>query len=952
MPKISIESHPIPFDALGLDHLYLVYDPDGVADANDRIIRGGPDSIIDDITLEIDLNIEVSTDARGSDTPEDRGSLEITDEQAGDAWSIMMQVARQIEAANISYNGSHNSNSVVTTLLHSIGFNVEAYIPSNTIWDDLPGAETVLGFARNITGTGNGNFISGWAQNDTIDGGAGNDTLKGASGDDSLVGGNGTDELDGGTGSDIYIMRFGETGIDEITDSDGTGEVRINGLGLTGTAAYNDGSSSWTMGHYTLTRTGTADADLTFTSGFAGDPSFVIKNFTSGDLGITLATPEESPANPAAPSGGPGELAGEFTPGPTTYVGTSGDDGIEFWYPVTVSGGAGNDEIYMRGNGRAEGDAGDDTIYGGDYALGGDGNDVLEGATYQGGGNGDDYLHGGGRAGVSGGDGNDTISAGGFNAATSIFGDAGNDEIGLNTLDYAVSIYGGLGADSIVITGSNAHVEGGDGDDFIGTITGTDDDNYLNGGDGNDTISVDADWSANTLIGGAGFDTYISYGNIDVSVEPEGSQVNADQTSTITGGSGNDIFYGSSSGDTLIGAGGADYLSGGGGADSIVGGSGRNAMFGGVGNDTMVGGTDADSIAGGADNDAITGDAGDDIIFGGNGLDSIWGGADNDFISGENGNDSLIGEAGADTLEGGDGLDSLYGGNEADSISGGAGDDYIEGGDGDDMILGGVGSDYIDGGNGSDTVSYISSTAWVNVDLSINNHWNGDAAWDNIANVENIIGSDYADQLTGTTGVNVLSGGLSNDTITGLAGNDTIYGNAGNDRLIAGDNDDLIIGGAGSDYIDGGNGIDTVSYSDSAAWVNVDLGANNHWNGDAAWDNITNVENIIGSMYGDQLTGNTAANQLNGSLGNDTLTGGSGNDVFYFSGSHGADTINDFQGVGATVGDIIQISGSSYGALSFAQSGANAIITTATGTITLIGVNSTLLTAADFSFAA
>ena len=112
-----------------------------------------------------------------------------------------------------------------------------------------------------------------------------------------------------------------------------------------------------------------------------------------------------------------------------------------------------------------------------------------------------------------------------------------------------------------------------------------------------------------------------------------------------------------------------------------------------------------------------------------------------------------------------------------------------------------------------------------------------------------------------------------------------------------------------------------------------------------------NVENIIGSDYADQLVGDANANTLNGALGNDTLIGGAGNDVFYFAANSGADTINDFQGVGAAVGDMIQIAGGSFGALSFSQNGANAIITHAGGTITLIGVNSAALTADDFSFA-
>lgn len=58
MDRILIESHPIPFDAFGFDHLYLVYDANNVADTNDIVTRGGPDSIFNDIALQVSVPIE------------------------------------------------------------------------------------------------------------------------------------------------------------------------------------------------------------------------------------------------------------------------------------------------------------------------------------------------------------------------------------------------------------------------------------------------------------------------------------------------------------------------------------------------------------------------------------------------------------------------------------------------------------------------------------------------------------------------------------------------------------------------------------------------------------------------------------------------------------------------------------------------------------------------------
>jgi Ca2+-binding RTX toxin-like protein len=47
---------------------------------------------------------------------------------------------------------------------------------------------------------------------------------------------------------------------------------------------------------------------------------------------------------------------------------------------------------------------------------------------------------------------------------------------------------------------------------------------------------------------------------------------------------------------------------------------------------------------------------------------------------------------------------------------------------------------------------------------------------------EGLVGSGYADDLTGNSEDNLLFGSGGNDTISGVAGNDTIHGGAGADR--------------------------------------------------------------------------------------------------------------------------------------------------------------------------
>lgn len=59
-----------------------------------------------------------------------------------------------------------------------------------------------------------------------------------------------------------------------------------------------------------------------------------------------------------------------------------------------------------------------------------------------------------------------------------------------------------------------------------------------------------------------------------------------------------------------------------------------------------------------------------------------------------------------------------------------------------------------------------------------------------VSQFENVIGSAFADSITGDNGNNSLTGGAGNDTLAGGNGNDTLIGGAGFDVLI---------GGAGND---------------------------------------------------------------------------------------------------------------------------------------------------------
>ncbi|MEP4380065.1 MAG: hypothetical protein ABJ363_13765 [Alphaproteobacteria bacterium] len=244
------------------------------------------------------------------------------------------------------------------------------------------------------------------------------------------------------------------------------------------------------------------------------------------------------------------------------------------------------------------------------------------------------------------------------------------------------------------------------------------------------------------------------------------------------------------------------------------------------------------------------------------------------------------GRDGDDTIVGGTGNDTIYGQGGDDTISGGAGADTIDAGSGDDIIHASGGGDTIDGGAGSDTINYSAAASGGSVNLSTGT----DSTGATISNIENLVGSNSGDTLVGNGEANVLSGG---------GGNDTLSGGAGNDRLRGGDGNDILAGGEGADTLNGGAGIDTVVYADATSGVTASLGGVGNidianLNDEADGDQITNVENLIGSGHNDSLTGNSDANLIRGGGGNDSIMGGAGNDTLV--GGSGNDTVSGGSG--------------------------------------------------------
>ncbi|MDP9525067.1 retention module-containing protein [Pseudomonas protegens] len=167
---------------------------------------------------------------------------------------------------------------------------------------------------------------------------------------------------------------------------------------------------------------------------------------------------------------------------------------------------------------------------------------------------------------------------------------------------------------------------------------------------------------------------------------------------------------------------------------------------------------------------------------------------------------TLTGTSGDDVLVAGSGNNILNGGDGNDVLTAGSGNNTLNGGSGNDLLFSGPGNDLLDGGAGIDTASYAHATAAVTVNLGLVGAQNTlGAGTDTLTGIENLVGSNYNDTLTGDGNANVITGGLGNDVLNGGGGDDLLIGGMGNNTLT---------GGGGSDtfqWMKGNNGHDVVT---------------------------------------------------------------------------------------------------------------------------------------------
>lgn len=622
------------------------------------------------------------------------------------------------------------------------------------------------------------------------------------------------------------------------------------------------------------------------------------------------------------------------------------------------------------------------------------------------GGSGDDSLTGGDaddelRAGIGtdvlvGGDGSDTASYSERTNAVNLSADSTAND--------------GEASEGDSIANDIEVLEGGAASD---TLTGSSVDNTLRGGAGADQLhgqggddALDGGTGADSLDGGSGVDL-ADYsrriGGVSVSLDGVANDGEAGEGDSIAADV--DGAKGGKGADTLVGNSGPGYFDGGKGNDSIDGGAGADEINGGPGIDfvdyssrtvginvTMDGsigdgevgendnvGSDVENIAGGSGPDDLVGNGSDNSLRGNGGDDELSGLGGNDIVryhthtSGVTvtldgvANDGSFGEAdlvGTDIedVAGSNSADVITGSSSTNRLVGNGGDDQLNGGDGDDVLQGGLGADELVGDAGTDRADYSdrdnSDPLFLTIDGNANDGSSGEG--DTIStSVEDLLGGQSSDVLTGSNGANHLDASASNDAVYGLGGDDTIYvqgegtgaggcwlTGAEGDSGYGGDGNDVIVGGVGlnevldggdgddvlrpgpdpeegapsncgwvdpsPDTLVGGNGNDTVSYEHSNMYT-VEASLDGVRNDGISGNDLieTDVENLVGSLVADELTGDSGDNildagpgrdRIDGGLGSDELIGGTGNDELQ-AGDGVADDVNCGDGADAAVTD-------------------------------------------------
>jgi len=261
--------------------------------------------------------------------------------------------------------------------------------------------------------------------------------------------------------------------------------------------------------------------------------------------------------------------------------------------------------------------------------------------------------------------------------------------------------------------------------------------------------------------------------------------------------------------------------------DAVAGATGIDLDLGAVSQIALLGAADI-SVNGDSDDETITGNAGDNVIAPGDGGDLVDAGAGIDTLDYGSATSDLTVNLESQAAFGGIGSDIVQG---FENVRGGSGNDDLTGDEGDNVFYASAGSDEIDGGEGNDTYDASHASSAITALLASGNIGGSAVGSDDVTSIENVVGTDYNDNLNGNAVANRL---------VGNGGIDILNGNGG---------DDTLEGGAGNDTVNGGAGTDTAVFSGNQADYTVDYGAgtitdDNVSDGDDGTDSLTSIEQL------------------------------------------------------------------------------------------------------------
>ncbi|SBW81126.1 hypothetical protein PVE_R1G3244 [Pseudomonas veronii 1YdBTEX2] len=719
-----------------------------------------------------------------------------------------------IEAAGGGYD------TILTTLsVLQLAANVEAVMS--------------MGSGLQLTGNGLNNALYGDAGDNVIYGLAGDDLLNAGVGNDTLSGGRGNDLLYGGGGDDTYVFSRG----------DGQDTIIHGVVGVTpqsGTLLFGSDISSRQLwfsrsGDNLVVDVVGSEDRITVKSWYAKQ-AYRIDRILAGD-GVALyevdglvqamatyrathpdfipQTGFEVPEDPSllsartkagVPRSGTPDGPPQGVPAANQMIGTAGDD---LYYVdhagdrITEQSNAGTDTVYILSapnnfytlptnveNGRIiapggmalEGNSLANILYAGD------GNDTIIGSL--------------------GSSGEDTVSYQHAKAAVTI---------NLNYIVYAniPEVTGGSGNDKLryidnaIGSGFNDTINGSRAGNFIDGASGAD---WMAGANGNDVYVVDSPGDVVVEALDEGIDTANSYVvAYTLTDNVENARILQAGTTWLTGNELGNLIYASHDSNVIDGAGGSDTVSYEDMTSAVVVDLGITTaqQTGGSSSDTLI---SIEDLIGSRLDDVLVGNAENNRLDGGLGADTLRGGLGDDSYLVDNAGDVVVELSGAgnDTVLSTATQYTLGQNIENAQIVTSAKSNLVANGL-DNQIHAGAGDNIIDGADGLDTVSYAGAQNSITLDLALaGSQATGGSGKDTLLNIENLIGSQFNDKLSGNGLANKLFGGT---------GADQLEGRSGDDILSGGDNSDILIGGLGNDtyLFERGGDFDQIIENDASA---------------------------------------------------------------------------------------------------------------------------------------